>query len=139
MAPPAGRGDRLKYVLLIYSNPETWAHPVFLHQREMLSDDERRSRTRQFETLISEISESGELIACEALAEPSRSRTIRIREGVPVSTDGPFAEAKEQLAGYFVVDCESHERALEIASRFPDLGHSPIEVRPLMDASGMEM
>jgi hypothetical protein len=54
-------------------------------------------------------------------------------------TDGPFSEAKEQFVGYFLVDCETPERAVEIASRFPDARFAPVEVRPVMDFSGQEM
>jgi hypothetical protein len=58
---------------------------------------------------------------------------------VPATTDGPFAEAKEQLAGYYVVDVESIERATEIATRDPAARFWAIEVRPIMDEAGMEM
>jgi hypothetical protein len=62
-----------------------------------------------------------------------------VRDGVPAITDGPFAEAKEQLAGYYVVDCESIERATEIATRDPASRLWTIEVRPVMDEAGQEM
>jgi hypothetical protein len=67
------------------------------------------------------------------------ARTVRVRDGVPATTDGPFGEAGEQLAGYFVADCESLERATEIAARFPDARFAAVEVRPIMDLSGQEM
>jgi hypothetical protein len=78
-------------------------------------------------------------VAGEALADPALTKHVRGREGVPVITDGPYLEAKEQLAGYFVVDCESPERAAEIAARFPDARFAAVEVRPIMDMSGQEM
>ena len=62
-----------------------------------------------------------------------------MRDGLPAVTDGPYVEAKEQLAGYFVVDCDSPERATEIAARFPDALFAAVEVRPIMDTSGQEM
>jgi hypothetical protein len=58
---------------------------------------------------------------------------------VPVTTDGPYVESKEQLAGYFVLDCESPERAASIAARFPDARFAAVEVRPIMDMAGQEM
>jgi hypothetical protein len=58
---------------------------------------------------------------------------------VPVTSDGPYAEVKEHLAGYDVVDCDSLERALEIAARIPDAAVCGVEVRPIMEATGMEM
>ena len=65
----------------------------------------------EFDALSESCTASGELVGGAALADPPNSRTVRVRDGVPAVTDGPFAEAKEQLAGYYVVDCESIERA----------------------------
>ena len=65
---------------------------------------------------MAELTESGELVGGQALADPSTTRTIRQRGGQPAVTDGPFVESKEQFAGYLVVDCESLERAIEIAA-----------------------
>ena len=129
----------MKYMILIYSNPQSWVHPMFLHQREQLSDAERKSRLGQLGDLLQEIAESGELVGSGALSDPLNTRTVTVREGAPEVTDGPFGEAKEQLAGYFLVDCESMERATEIAARFPDARDCAVEVRPLMDPSGLEM
>jgi hypothetical protein len=61
---------------------------------------------------------------------------VRVRGAVPAVTDGPFAEAKEQLAGYLMVDCESPERAVEIAARWPDAKRWAMEVRPVHEAAG---
>jgi len=131
----------MKYLLLIYSNPESWEHPIFLRTPEFLAmpPDERAELTRQAEELHQEITESGEFVVGTALADPVTAKTIRIREGVQVATDGPYLEAKEQLAGYFVIDCDSPERAAEIAARFPDARFAAVEVRPIMDMSGQEM
>jgi hypothetical protein len=131
----------VKYMLQIYSAPDGWGHPIFLRvpQAATMSGDERDAMIGQFEALLKEITESGELIGGEALADPVNARTVRVRDGVPATTDGPFGEAKEQLAGYFVVDCESLERATEIAARFPDARFAAVEVRPIMDLSGQEM
>jgi hypothetical protein len=131
----------MKYLLLIYSNPESWEHPIFLRTPEFLAmpPGERAELTRQADELHREITESGEFVVGTALADPVTAKTIRIREGVPVATDGPYLEAKEQLAGYFVIDCDSPERAAEIAARFPDARFAAVEVRPIMDMSGQEM
>ena len=131
----------MKYLLLIYSNPRTWGHPAFLRATEAqdMSPQERDQMSEQFETLLKEITESGELISAEALADPVNTRTVRVRGGVPVTTDGPYVEAKEQLAGYFVIDCETPERAGEIAARFPDARFAAVEVRPIMNLSAPEM
>ena len=129
----------MRYLIMIYSNPATWVHPMFLHQREPLAPEERAAQLNEFGALLKEIAESGELVDSAALADPVTSRTIRFRDGVPTATDGPFADAKEQMAGFFLVDCETPERAAEIAARFPDARNAGVEIRPVMDLSGMEM
>jgi hypothetical protein len=133
----------MKYLLLVYSNPENWEHPMFLRNPEFLamSQDERDELTKQAEALHEEITESGELVVGAALADPMNAKTMRVRDGVPTTTDGPYLEAKEQLAGFFVLDCENLERATEVAARFPDarLAGAAVEVRPIMGSSGQEM
>ncbi|RKR86718.1 hypothetical protein BDK92_0983 [Micromonospora pisi] len=131
----------MKYLLLIYSNPENWEHPMFLRNPEFLAMPaaEREALTRQSEDLHREISESGELLVAAALADPLNTRTVRVRDNLPVTTDGPYQEAKEQLAGYLVVDCEDVQRAVEIAARIPDARFAAVEVLPIMGMSGQEM
>jgi hypothetical protein len=131
----------MKYLLLIYSNQENWEHPLFLRHPDFLAlpADEREELTRQAEALRRELTESGELVTGEALADAVNSKTVRVRDGVPVTTDGPYVETKEQLAGYVVVDCEDPERASEIAARIPDARFAAVEVRPIMDLAGQEM
>ncbi|MFG2001543.1 YciI family protein [Spirillospora sp. NPDC048911] len=131
----------MKYLLLIYSNAENWEHPIFLRHPEFLAlpRRERDELIRRFEDLFKEITESGELVVGTALADPATTRTVRVREGVAATTDGPYGEAKEQLAGYFVLDCDGPERAAEIAAKFPDARFAALEIRPIMDLSGQEM
>jgi hypothetical protein len=125
----------MKYLLLIYSNPESWEHPVFERTPGFLAltDDERAEVVRGSEAAFGELVASGEFVGGTALAEPGRSRTVRTRDGSPVITDGPFGEAKEQLAGYIVVDCAGEERAAEIAAGFPDARFGVVEIRPVVD------
>jgi hypothetical protein len=115
---------------MIYMNPALF---------ETLSEEERNGVYAAHDALQKPIKESGELVGWAALADPSNTKTVRVRDGVPVTTDGPFLEAKEHLAGYYVVDCESAERAVEIAAQIPDAKWVPVEVRPLMEDSGLEM
>ncbi len=84
--------------------------------------------------LVGELKNSGELVYAEGLADPTQAKTVRFQGGVPVPTDGPFAESKEALAGFWVVDVESEARALEIASRIVAFIERPIEVRQIMSA-----
>jgi hypothetical protein len=86
------------------------------------------------QSLESEMREAGEYVAGNALMDPSHATTVRLDSGVPVSTDGPYAEIKESLAGYWVIDA-SRERALEITSRVVAYTGYPMEVRQLMHES----
>lgn len=85
-------------------------------------------------TLDEDLKKSGELVSAEGLADGTQAKTVRFVNGISVATDGPFAESKESLVGYWIVDVESEARALEIASRIVDFVKVPIEVRPVMDA-----
>jgi len=134
------KGPEMKYMILIYGNPENWGHPSFLRTPEALTmpEQQRDQLTTQFVQLLEEITGSGELVGTEALADPVNTVTVRVRGGLPAATDGPYVESKEQLAGYFVVDCHSQERATGIASRFPNAMFGAVEVRPVMDMSRRE-
>jgi hypothetical protein len=94
---------------------------------------------QEMDVLMEEIRQSGELVATEPLADPVQTRTIRVADGLPVVTDGPLAEAKEHFGGYLIVDCETSERAVEIASRWPSVRFAPIEVRPILDVGGGDL
>lgn len=79
------------------------------------------------------IARSGHHLGGEALQPVDTAATVRVRNGETIITDGPFAETKEQLAGFYLVDAESHEEALEIASRIPPARVGSIEVRPVRE------
>ncbi len=118
----------MKYMLLIYENPGT--------REAFFSDEKLRAEMNAY---VDGLTESGEFVGGEGLADPSTARVVRIQNGLPAVTDGPFMEAKEYFGGYMIVDCDTIERATEIAARFPP---SPVggavEVRPLMDGGGAE-
>jgi hypothetical protein len=116
----------MKYVVLIYSNPasrEIWA---------ALSGEERGEGLRAYAALTEELAASGELVASEALADPGLATRVTVRDGQASATDGPFAEVKEHLAGFFLVDCEDAGRAVGIAARIPEAALGLVEVRPVM-------
>jgi hypothetical protein len=120
----------MKYMLLIYDNPGT---------RQALSGAGGDAIAAEINALLEELTQSGELVGGEALADPSNTRTVRIRDGAPAITDGPLAEAKEHFGGYLLVDCDGIGRATEIAARWPNARFAAMEVRPLMDPAGTEM
>jgi hypothetical protein len=121
----------VKYVILIYSNP------VSRQLWKEFSQTERAEGLQAYEALTEELAASGELIVTEALADPNLGKRIHLRDGKTTTTDGPFAEAKELLAGFYLVEC-SIERAIEIASHVPEADLGLVEVRPVMDLSGFE-
>jgi hypothetical protein len=123
----------MKYMILIHGNPTSrklW---------EGFSDAQRAEGFGVYAALREELAASGELIVAEALADPSMGRRLPATDDLAMRTDGPFAEVKEQLAGFFLVDCESLERAIQHAARIPEAVYGLVEVRPVMDLSGMDM
>ena len=120
----------VKYMLLIYSNPESWA---------ALSAEQREALGRDHAALTEELSEQGLLVSSAGLADPITSRTVMVRDNTQTTTDGPYAEAKEHLAGFYLVECDNVDQAIEYAARMPDAKYVAVEVRPVMDTSGLEM
>jgi hypothetical protein len=113
----------VKYMLLIYNNADAMA---------ALSEEDRNEVFADVGRLMDEMTEAGEYLGGAALAHPSNTTVVSVRDGVTTATDGPYAEAKEQLAGYFVVEVDSAERATEIAAGWPDARRWRMEVRPVM-------
>jgi hypothetical protein len=118
----------MKYMILLYDNADI---------RELFSS--RQDLTQEMNALLEEIRQSGELIATEPLADPVQTKTVRLADGLPVVTDGPLAEAKEHFGGYLIVDCESGERAVEIAAKWPSAQFAPIEIRPILNVGGPDL
>ncbi len=127
----------MKYVILIHSNPEPWGHPTQLYTEEgrALPQERHAEMDRQFDALMTEISASGELVTAEALADPASATLYRWSPEAHLATEGPYAEAKEHLAGFFLIDCASRERAEEIAAVFTQPG-GVVELRPAMWPGG---
>ncbi|MCG5213506.1 YciI family protein [Streptosporangium sp. KLBMP 9127] len=117
----------MKYMLLIHNRPGYVGE---------LPDAERDALMADVDTIMRELTKSGELVRGEALADPSETRTVRVRNGATAITDGPFTEAKEHFAGHIVVDVDSLERATEIAARWPDAKYAAMEVRAVIHESG---
>jgi hypothetical protein len=80
-----------------------------------------------------ELVQSGEMVYNEGLVDGSQAKTVRFQNGLPVPTDGPYAEAKESLVGFWLVDVENEARAIEIASKISAGAEAPIEVRRVAD------
>ena len=123
----------MKFVILIHSNPQPWGHPTsdFVAEHQALPQDDRDRLNKAFEDVLTELQESGELLGGQALDAPVKARVYRWRNGNPFATDGPYAETKEQLAGFFLIDVADQARAEQIAEVFAGPGEA-VELRPVM-------
>jgi hypothetical protein len=112
----------VKYLIMIYQNLAGWAE---------LSDAQRLDFRRAHSVLHDELDASGELVAAEGLEDPSTAKIVSVRDGRTVASDGPFAEVKEHLAGFHLIECETMEQAIEWAAKVPDAAYGHVEVRPI--------
>jgi hypothetical protein len=124
----------MRYIILIHSNPasrEIW---------ESFSADEQAAGFQEYGRIVDALTASGELIVTHALADPSLTkRIVSIEDGQAMTTDGPFPEMKELLAGFFLIECESQDRAIEIAAMIPEAPLGLVEVRPIMSLEPPEL
>jgi hypothetical protein len=124
----------MRYVILIHSNPssrEIW---------ESFSAQEQAAGFAEYGRIVDTLTASGELIVTHALADPSQTkRIVSVEDGLPMTTDGPFPEMKELLAGFFLIECESIDRAVEIAAMIPEAPLGLVEVRPVMTLDPLEL
>lgn len=122
----------MKYLILIQSNERSLA--IW----DKMTDDERTAFGVGHLRLSEEMGEAGVLVASEGLADPSLARFVSVRDGDTVVSDGPFAEVKEHLAGFYLIDVASEKDAYEWAAKVPDAATIGVEVRPVLDMSGWE-
>ncbi len=122
----------MKFLLVLHNNPAVLG---------ALGPDEQQKLMNGHAAFIEATQNSGELIITQALGDPSQSAVVRVRNGVPVVSDGPYLEAKEFLGGYYLIDVADRDRALELAGQIPDAGIEGmgVEVRPIMFEAGAEM
>jgi hypothetical protein len=123
----------VKYVILIHSNPDPWGHPTVQYTAEgrAMPEEWHEESGRQFDELLRELHASGEFVTAEALAAPAAATIYKWTPAGALATDGPYAEAKEHLAGFFLLDCATPERAREIAGQFAGPGDT-VELRPAL-------
>ena len=115
----------MKYMLLIYLEEQT------------LSEPERQACYLESTALARELQSNGCYLAADPLYPTSTATSIRIREGKQLVTDGPFAETREQLGGYFLVDVQNQEEAMAIAARIPMARKGTVEVRRVIEIAGL--
>jgi hypothetical protein len=112
----------MKYMLLIYGEENFTS----------MDPHELAELVRRTDALNRQLFESGELVGAYGVADEAASKVVRVAGGPPVVTDGPYAEAKEHLASFTIVDCDSLDRALEIAALNPAARYVGVEVKPLL-------
>ncbi len=112
----------MQYLLMIYSNEAEYAR---------IDQATRQKITAEYEAFTKSIIQSGNFKAGDRLQPVSTATTVRVREGKTLTTDGPFAETREQLAGYYLIDAKDLDTALGIAARIPSARYGSVEVRPI--------
>ena len=113
----------MRYICLIYNDQAAFAK---------LSENEQQSVRAAHGALGNELRASGQFLDGSELAPARTAATVRVRNGQPQTTDGPFAETREQLGGYFIIEAKDREEAIAIAARIPSAHNGTIEVRSLV-------
>jgi hypothetical protein len=113
----------MQYMLLIYNDPATW---------ESMSQEEQGAVYNAYGTFTEELQASGKMVAGDALQATDTATSVRVRDGETLTTDGPFAETKEVLGGYYLIDVDTLDEALEWGAKIPGSSYGTIEVRPVV-------
>ena len=115
----------MRYIMLMYAEEGAWP------------PDEHETALRESIALCHELAADGKYHGAAPLHPPRMAKCVRVREGRPWVSDGPFAETKEQLGGYFVIEARDLDEALEIAARIPGARRGTAEIRPIMDPEAL--
>jgi hypothetical protein len=117
----------VKYLVIIYGNRDLWeSFPAEEWPREIAAQDAFNDAHRA----------SGELLGAFGLASEQLAKTVRVREGMPIVTDGPYVEAKEYVSSFFLLECEDEAHALELAAKVPFAARNAVEVRQVLHEAG---
>jgi hypothetical protein len=111
----------MKYILLMYAEEGAWP------------PEDHRVAIQQSVDVCHQLHSKGQYISAAPLQPPSTAKCVRIRDGKTILTDGPYAETKEQLGGYFLIDVDTLDEAVEIASRIPGTWRGTAEIRPVLE------
>jgi hypothetical protein len=115
----------MKYMLLIYMEPDA------------MNDAEREHCYEESTQLAQDLNSSGQYLAASPLHPTSTATSVRVRDGKPFITDGPFAETREQLGGYFLIDAKDLDEAIAVAARIPGARKGTVEIRPVVEIAGL--
>jgi hypothetical protein len=115
----------MKYLLLIYMTDDA------------MNDAERQACFKDSAQLRQELNDGGQFLGANPLHPTSTATSLRVREGKSIVTDGPFAETREHLGGYFLIDAANLDEAIRIAARIPGARKGTVEIRPVMEIPGL--
>ncbi|MEG4197385.1 YciI family protein [Microcoleus sp. Pol12A5] len=115
----------MKYILLIYSDENAW------------TESERQQCYAESLQLTQELQANNQYLGASPLHSIATATSIRVRDGKKLVTDGPFAETREQLGGYFLIDAKDLDEAISIAARIPSASKGTVEIRPIVELSGL--
>jgi hypothetical protein len=113
----------MKYMILIYGEEKRWANASKAALDEV---------TAAYMKYVGELAQAGAMVAGDPLQPVATAKTVRVRDGKVQAADGPFAETREQLGGYFVIEAKDLDDAVRWAEKCPGAGHGSVEVRPIM-------
>ena len=113
----------MKYMLIIYGNEELW---------NSVSPEEQQRLFKAFDAFNKKYYDTGELLGAYGVADAAATKLVRLADGQPAVTDGPYLETKEYLASWYLIDVDSEQRALEIAAALPSATQQPTEVWPIL-------
>ena len=113
----------MKFMLLLWGDEGQWAD---------MSEEEAAAEMARWEEYTNQLTAAGAMVSGEGLQPSATSKTLRIENGERIVTDGPFAETKEQVGGFYVIECDSFDDALEWAAKLPSAAHGPTEIRPVI-------
>jgi hypothetical protein len=116
---------RMKYMLLIYMEPNA------------MNDAERQHCYEESTELAKDLNKSGHYLGANPLDPTAQATSVRVRDGKPLVTDGPFMETREQLGGYFLIDAKDLKEAISIATRIPGARAGTVEIRPVLELTGL--
>jgi len=120
----------VKYMVIIYGNKDLW---------QSFDPEVAMEAIARVDAFNQHYAESSELLSAYGLGDELTAKTVRVRNGVPAITDGPYLEAKEFVSSFFILDVEDESRALEIAAEYPFAEHNAVDVWPILHEAALEM
>jgi hypothetical protein len=122
---PSDGDSNVKYILLIYADEQAW------------TESERQQCYAESAQLAHELKANGQYLAANPLKSVAMATSVQVRDGKRLVTDGPFAETREQLGGYFLIDAKDLDEAIAVAARVPGARKGTVEIRPVTELAGL--